>query len=63
MDPNDKIEKICPCCNEVCDPDVCWCGDYEENHGTGCGHGFVPWGCVCGYVTKPEVKHEKETNY
>ena len=53
MNEPQEYREICPGCGRSAIPDVCWCGDDEKHHGIETGHGFVPLGCVCGYVTKP----------
>jgi hypothetical protein len=37
----------CPHCNEMIDPDTCWCGQPENEHGYYDSHMFVPMGCDC----------------
>lgn len=41
---------LCPDCKNEIDPDCCWCGNDEKNHGSYDEHGFVPMGCTCGFV-------------
>lgn len=57
--PNIPIKEIkedfCPFCQREIDPDVCWCGDYLENHTF--EHSPVPMGCVCGYYTEEDNKY------
>lgn len=43
----------CPECGNLCDDEVCWCGDEKCHHHMGSGHNFVPMGCTCGYATSP----------
>lgn len=46
----DRSVTICNGCGMEIDPETCCCGDAKDGHGYGSGHGFVPMGCVCGYV-------------
>lgn len=41
----------CPCCHNIIDPEVCWCGDLIKHHyPPDCGHNPVPMGCDCGRI-------------
>lgn len=37
----------CPNCGEMIDPDTCWCGQPEKEHGYSDNHMFIPMGCNC----------------
>ncbi len=45
MFPDPHIK--CKDCGEMIDPDTCWCGQPEKEHGQSDNHGFVPMGCDC----------------
>ena len=55
-DPEHWMEiPYCPGCHNEIDPDLCWCGAEIEGHGHWDGHGPVPMGCTCGYVTAEDL--------
>lgn len=41
----------CSTCGNAIDPEHCHCGEHYDSHSNWSdGHGFVPMGCVCGYI-------------
>lgn len=46
--PEPDPEHVCSGCGNVCQSDVCWCGDTRSTHESWYqGHPFVPYGCTC----------------
>lgn len=48
------LRPVCHGCGNEVDPDSCGCGSRREDHDMGSGHGFVPLGCSCGFITKED---------
>lgn len=44
---------ICSGCKQPIDPEVCWCGEYADDHNEGSGHSPVPMGCRCLMMSGP----------
>jgi len=43
------VPVYCPNCKREIDPEVCYCGEYVNDHGGVYGHNPVPMGCGCPY--------------
>jgi NTP pyrophosphatase (non-canonical NTP hydrolase) len=56
---------MCKRCFMKIDPQVCWCGDYIDQHYPMIdGHNPIPMGCVCGYADfKDDNLFEKIANW
>lgn len=46
----DWLIHVCSECKSQVDPNMCHCGITIKDHKFVYDHGFVPFGCTCGYV-------------
>lgn len=44
--------RTCRFCHEEIEHDLCWCGDFIDDHDAWCGHSPVPMGCRCGFASE-----------